>query len=93
MSGAVVGSMPVRWAVASHRFSIARQEQITRADDRDIDRDADYETRQEPKEGAPDATLGPLTAAVMFIGLSIFAGWLLERACVDSRTWSPARSA
>jgi ESS family glutamate:Na+ symporter len=77
VSGVVVGSMLVRWAVASRKFSIAREEPFTRADDRDIDRAHDYEAPQAANDDAPDAALGPLTAAVMFIGLSIFAGWLL----------------
>lgn len=85
VAGIIVGSLLVRWAIASPRFSIAREEKLSRADDRDPGRLAVYD-REAPE--APDsATAGatqtddrgiaPLTITVIAIGLSILVGWAL----------------
>ena len=88
VAGIIVGSLLVRWAIASPRFSIAREEQLSRADDRDPGRLAAYdvEAKPDPATVAGDApAVGPaddrgisaLTITVIAIGLSILVGWAL----------------
>jgi ESS family glutamate:Na+ symporter len=74
LSGVIVGSLLVRWAVRSRRFTIAREEPISRSDDRDLGHQSDYDVETETTAAAEEASIAPLTAAVMFIGLSILAG-------------------
>ncbi len=90
VAGIIVGSLLVRWAIASPRFSIAREERLSRADDRDPGRLAAYDVEatpdraalagDAPAEGAAaaeDRGISPLTITVIAIGLSILVGWAL----------------
>ena len=64
VGGIIVGSLLVRWAIASPRFTIARQEPLSRADDHDPGRLAAYDRPAEapPTVGTP-APATPATAA------------------------------
>jgi glutamate:Na+ symporter, ESS family len=76
LSGVVVGSILIRRAVDSPSIRIAREDPITGADDRDLDRQARYEAT-ETGETADTAAMAPMTAAVVFIGLAIMVGWVI----------------
>jgi ESS family glutamate:Na+ symporter len=82
VAGIIVGSLLVRWAIASPRFSIAREEQLSRADDRDPGRLAAYDVEATPDAAptagaAEDRGMSALTITVIAIGLSILVGWAL----------------
>lgn len=82
VAGIIVGSLLVRWAIASPRFSIAREERLSRADDRDPGRLAAYDVEATPDpaptaDAAEDRGISPLTITVIAIGLSILVGWAL----------------
>jgi glutamate:Na+ symporter, ESS family len=87
VAGIIVGSLLVRWAIASPRFSIAREEQLSRADDRDPGRLAAYDREATPAVTTPatpatppaahDRGIAPLTITVIAIGLSILVGWAI----------------
>jgi ESS family glutamate:Na+ symporter len=78
VGGIVVGSLLVRWAISSPRFTIARQEKLSRADDRDPGRLHQYDREA---TAAPAATedhgIAPLTVSLIAIGLSILVGWAI----------------
>jgi len=76
VAGIIVGSFLVRWAINSPRISVARQEKLSRADDRDLGRVAAYDTKvsEPPFE---DRGIGPLTVTLISIGLAIVAGWII----------------
>ena len=76
VSGVVVGSILIRRAVDSPRIHIAREDPVTGADDRDLDRQARYEAA-EPTDGDDTAAMASMTAAVVFIGLAIVVGWAI----------------
>ena len=76
VAGIMVGSLLVRWAIRSPRISVARQEQLSRADDRDPGRLAAYD-REAGEPAFEDRGIAPLTVTLIAIGLSIIAGWLV----------------
>ena len=85
VGGILVGSLLVRWAISSPRFTIARQEKLSRADDRDPGRLHQYDVEAPPAASAvpapaPDRGIAPLTVSVIAIGLSILVGWALLEA-------------
>jgi ESS family glutamate:Na+ symporter len=79
VGGIIVGSLLVRWAISSPRFTIARQERLTRADDRDPGRlhQYDIEATPGPASATEDRGIAPLTVSLIAIGLSILVGWAL----------------
>ena len=81
VGGIVVGSLLVRWAISSPRFTIARQEKLSRADDRDPGRLHQYDREATPAPATTqDHGIAPLTISLIAIGLSILVGWALLEA-------------
>jgi ESS family glutamate:Na+ symporter len=77
VGGIIVGSLLVRWAISSPRFTIARQEKLSRADDRDPGRLQQYDIEAAPAPATQDRGIAPLTVSLIAIGLSILVGWAL----------------